>query len=149
MRYRNSSEAETRIDPGATAPMRPPLGRPIQWLVAGLYALAGCAFVLDAVGDNNLAYGIIYTPFVATAVFHRRRWSVWLLAAAACLMVVLGAVLPGVSPAWPEIIGNRLLSIVAILVTAGFVQHARGIQERLAAQTRRAEAAERIKTDVL
>jgi signal transduction histidine kinase len=46
-------------------------------------------------------------------------------------------------------IGNRFLSILAIAATAAFVYHARDIQERLAAETRRAEAAERIKTDVL
>jgi two-component system sensor histidine kinase EvgS len=46
-------------------------------------------------------------------------------------------------------IGNRLLSIVAILATAAFVYNARDTQERLAAQTRRAAAAERIKSDVL
>jgi signal transduction histidine kinase len=49
----------------------------------------------------------------------------------------------------PDLIGNRLLSILAILATAAFVYHARNNQDRLAAETRRAEAAERIKTDVL
>jgi signal transduction histidine kinase len=129
--------------------MKPSLTRPTQWLVAGLYVLAGSAFLLDVVGDNNLAYGIIYTPLVATAVFHERRSGLWLLAVAACLMVVLGALLPGVNPDLPEMIGNRSLSIFAIIATAAFVEHARGIRERLAAQTCRAEAAERIKTDVL
>jgi signal transduction histidine kinase len=38
---------------------------------------------------------------------------------------------------------------MAIISTAAFVHHARGIQERLAEETRRAEAAERIKADVL
>jgi signal transduction histidine kinase len=46
-------------------------------------------------------------------------------------------------------IGNRLLSVIAILATAAFVHHARDVQERLAVQTRRAAAAERMKTDVL
>jgi signal transduction histidine kinase len=64
-------------------------------------------------------------------------------------MVVAGAFFPVVSSDLPDMIGNRVLSILAIAATAAFVQHARGIQERLAAATSRAEAAERIKTDVL
>jgi signal transduction histidine kinase len=124
-------------------------GRPTRWLVAVLYVLAGCAFFLDVVRDNKLAYGIIYAPLIATAVLHRRRSGVWLLSAAASLMVVAGAIIPEVNPDLPDMIGNRVLSILAIIATAAFVQHARGIQERLAAETRRAAAAERIKTDVL
>ncbi len=58
-------------------------------------------------------------------------------------------VFPALGRDLPDIVGNRVLSILAILSTAAFVYHARETQERLAAQTRRAEAAERIKTRVL
>jgi signal transduction histidine kinase len=64
-------------------------------------------------------------------------------------MVVLGAFFPVVGSDLPDLIGNRLLSMMAILATAAFVHHARYIQDRLADQTQRAEAAERIKTEVL
>jgi signal transduction histidine kinase len=123
--------------------------RSAHWLVPVLYAVSALAFILDLFRDNTLAYGIIYAPLVATAVFHKSRYGLWVLSGIACLMVVVGAFAPVVSSDLPDMIGNRILSILAIVVTAAFVHHARNIQERLAAESRRAEAAERIKTDVL
>jgi signal transduction histidine kinase len=120
-----------------------------QWLVPVLYAFSGIAFVSDLFRDNTLAYGIFYAPLVATSVFHKSRSGLWIISGIACLMVVVGAFLPVVNPDLPDMIGNRVLSILAIGATAAFVHHARGIQERLAAETQRAEAAERIKTEVL
>jgi signal transduction histidine kinase len=124
-------------------------GRIARKLVPLIYCVSALAFLADLTRASTLAYGIIYTPLIATAVFHKRRSGLWLLTAAACALVVTGACFPVVSSDLPEVIGNRLLSIAAILATAAFVYHARDIQERLAAQTRRAAAAERIKTDVL
>jgi signal transduction histidine kinase len=125
------------------------IGRSARWLVPVLYAVSGAAFILDLFRDNDLAYGIIYAPLIATSVLHERRSGLWILSASACLMVVIGAFFPVVSPNLPDLIGNRFLSILAILTTAAFVHHAREIQERLVGETRRAEVAERIKTDVL
>jgi signal transduction histidine kinase len=124
-------------------------GRSGRWLVPILYTVSGLAFVLDLFRDNRLAYGIIYAPLIATAVFHKSRSGLWVLSTVACLMVAAGAWFPVVDTDLPDMIGNRVLSILAIIATAAFVHHARDIQERLAAETRRAEAAERIKTDVL
>jgi signal transduction histidine kinase len=120
-----------------------------QWLVPTLYAVSGLAFVSDLFRDNILAYGIIYAPLIATSVFHKGRSGLWIISGIACLLVVVGAFFPVVNPDLPDMIGNRILSLFAIVATAAFVYHARDIQERLAAETRRAEAAERIKTDVL
>jgi signal transduction histidine kinase len=118
-------------------------------LVPLIYIVSGLAFLSDLARDNTLAYGIVYTPLVATAVFHKDRSGLFVLAGSACAMVGIGAFLPVIGRNLPDVIGNRLLSIVAILATAAFVHHARDIQERLAAQTRRAAAAERIKSEVL
>ena len=120
-----------------------------QWLVPTLYAVSGLAFVSDLFRDNILAYGIIYAPLIATSVFHKSRSGLWIISGIACLLVAVGAFFPVANPDLPDMIGNRVLSLFAIVATAAFVYHARGIQERLAAETRRAEAAERIKTDVL
>jgi signal transduction histidine kinase len=120
-----------------------------QWLVPAVYVMSGMAFVSDLFRDNILAYGILYAPLIATSVFHKGRSGLWIVTGAACLLVVLGAFFPVVNPDLPDMIGNRILSILAIVATAAFVYHARDIQERLAAETRRGEAAERIKTDVL
>jgi signal transduction histidine kinase len=118
-------------------------------LVPLIYVVSALAFLSDLKRDNTLAYGIIYTPLVATAVFHRHRSGLWILTAIAIVLVVVGAFFPVLGPDLPDLIGNRVLSTLAILATAGFVHHSRETQERLTAQTRRAEAAERIKTDVL
>ena len=124
-------------------PVRAPAGS------AHLRGVSALAFISDLQRDNMLAYGIIYTPLVATAVFHRRRQGLWILTGATCLMVMLGAFFPTVGSDLPDLVGNRVLSIMAILSTAAFVYYAREIQEQLVAQTKRAEAAERIKTKVL
>jgi signal transduction histidine kinase len=124
-------------------------GRFARRIVPVIYVICALAFLSDMDRDDTLAYGIIYTPLVATAVFHKRRFGVWVLTMLACVLVVLGALFPVVNTNLPDMIANRLLSIMAIVSTAAFVHHARDIQERLADQTRRAEAAERIKTDVL
>jgi signal transduction histidine kinase len=113
-----------------------------------IYLICGSAFVVDLLRDNAFAYGIVYTPLVGTSVFHRSRRSVWVLAGIASALVVIGAFLPVVDDDLPDLIANRIISIVAIFATAMFLNYAREIQERLAAETRRAEAAERVKTDV-
>ncbi len=129
----------------------PELGRsrPIRWLVPVIYVISALAFLLDLQRDNTLAYGIVYSPLVATAVFHKGRTGLWVLAVGTCLLVVIGAFVPAIGPDLEDLIGNRVLSVVAIVATAVFVRHARDTQDRLAAETRRAEAAERIKSDVL
>ena len=129
----------------------PELGRsrPIGWLVPVIYVISALAFLLDLQRDNTLAYGIVYSPLVATAVFHKGRAGLWILVVSTCLLVVIGAFVPAINPDLEDLIGNRVLSVVAIVATAVFVRHARDTQDRLAAETRRAEAAERIKSDVL
>jgi signal transduction histidine kinase len=118
------------------------------WLVPLIYLICGSAFVVDLLRDNAFAYGIVYTPLVGTSVFHRSRRSVWVLAAFASTLVVTGAFFPVVDDDLPDLIANRIVSILAIFATAMFLNYAREIQDRLAAETHRAEAAERVKTDV-
>ncbi len=124
-------------------------GRFVRWLVPVLYVVCALTFVDDLRNDNTLAYGILYTPLIATSVFHKGRSGVWVLAAIACVMVIIGAFFPVVNPDLPDLIGNRMLSVIAILATAAFVRHARSNQDRLAAETRRAEAAETMATQIL
>jgi signal transduction histidine kinase len=143
MRYTGSSE----VDDGPR--LKVTTERSARWLVPVLYGVSGIAFVEDILRDNTLAFGIFYAPLIATAVFHKGRTGLWVVTGIATLMVVVGALLPTVNSDLPDLIGNRILSFFAIVATAAFVRHARNTQERLAAETRRAEAAERIKTDVL
>ena len=122
--------------------------RSAGWLVPVVYGFCGLAFIADLIRADTLAYGIFYIPLVATAVFHRQRHGLWVVTAIACLLVVIGAFFPIIDPDLPYLIGNRVLSILAILSTAAFVHHAQTTQDRLAAQTRRAENAEQIKTEI-
>jgi signal transduction histidine kinase len=129
--------------------MPTPYRQSARWLVPVLYVMSAAAFVADLTRDNMLAYSIIYVPLVATSVFHRGRAGLWIITAVTCILVIVGAMVPVIHPDLPDLIGNRILSILAILATAAFVHHARTSLERLAVQTRRAEAAERIKSEVL
>jgi signal transduction histidine kinase len=119
------------------------------WLIPTIYAGCIAAFVADLLSSNVVAFGVFYAPLVATAAFHRDRRAVWVLTAIACAMNVVGAVLPDIAKDVSELLWNRMLSTFALLATAAFTWHARTIQERLAHQTERAEAAEAIKTEVL
>jgi signal transduction histidine kinase len=123
--------------------------RASRWLMPLIYLACALAFAFDLMRDNIFAYGIVYTPLVGTAVFYRSRRAAWVLAGLAIVAVILGAVFPVVNPDLPDMIGNRFLSILAIIATAIFLNYARTVQERLAAETSRAEAAERIKGEVL
>jgi len=124
----------------------------IRWatgIVAAIYAGCLTAFIADLTSADTLAFGVFYVPLVATSVFHRDRRAVWVLTAVACAMVIIGAFIPSIAPDVRGLIWNRALSICAVLATSAFVWHARRVQDQLAEQTRRAEAAERIKGEVL
>jgi signal transduction histidine kinase len=124
-------------------------GRWAAWLVPAIYAGCIAAFVADLTSASTAALGVFYAPLVATAAFYRNKNAVWALTAIACAMNVVGAFFPDIAKNVRELIENRVLSTLALLATAAFTWHARLIQERLAEQTDRAEAAERIKTEVL
>ena len=124
-------------------------GRWAAWLVPGIYAGCIVAFIADLTSANTLAFGVFYAPLIATAVFHRDKHAVWVLTAIACAMNIIGAFFPTVDKDVYNLVGNRALSTLALLATAAFTWHARSIQEQLAEQTRRAESAERLKTEVL
>lgn len=123
--------------------------RPFHWLVPIIYAGSGIAFISDISRTNVLAFGILYAPLVASALVHKSHRAVWILSSIACLLVLIGGFIPVINPDLPDLIGNRILSIAAILAVGILVHKARTVQDRLASETRRAEAAERMKTEVL
>ncbi|MBS0643874.1 MAG: HAMP domain-containing histidine kinase [Proteobacteria bacterium] len=125
------------------------LGRIARLLAPVIYLAAAAAFVADLMRSNTLAYGIIYIPVIGTGLLYRDGWMLWLLTGASLGLVVIGAFFPFQDPDLPDLVSNRVLSVLAILATALLVYHARSIQSRLAAETRRAETAERIRTDLL
>lgn len=111
----------------------------------------GCvvAFLSDVFFEVFMLFGLFYLPLICTAVFHRDPRAAWWLATLASILVGIGFFYPILNPDMTVAIINRLLSVLAIFITAALVRHARGIQDRLAEQTARAEEAERLKTDVL
>jgi signal transduction histidine kinase len=124
-------------------------GRLATWLVPTIYAGCVAAFIADLVSATTIAFGVFYAPLIATAVFHRSKHAVWVLTAIACGMDVIGAFFPHIANDVWALVENRTLSSVALLATGAFTWHARAIQDQLAEQTRRAESAERIKSEVL
>lgn len=122
----------------------------LAWvLVPVIYVAASAAFVADLLRTNTLAYGIIYIPLIGTGLLHRQKRTLWVLTAVSIFLVIIGAFFPTPDPDLPNLFSNRILSILAILATAFLVFHARTIQDRLAAETRRAETAERLRTEIL
>ena len=132
------------------ARMSPAVGT--QWLrllKIPIYICCFLAFLSDITQEIYISFGLFYLPLICTAVFHRDPRSVWWLALVAISLIVGGFFFPVINPDQSVALTNRTLSIVAVIVTATLVHHARDIQDRLAAQTQRAEAAERMKTAIL
>jgi signal transduction histidine kinase len=121
----------------------------IWWPTKVIYAACIAVFAADITLETfDVPVGFFYVPLVCTAQFHRNPRAAWWLAITSTAMVVAGYFLPGVaSDPWHSAV-DCSVEIGAILVTAALIRYARGIQDRLVEQTRRAETAERIKTHV-
>jgi signal transduction histidine kinase len=119
-----------------------------RWLRLAVYISCGLAFLADLSNDATLAFGVFYLPLVSTAVYHRDPRMPWLLASLASAMVVIGFFLPSIPADFSTGLANRGLSIAAIFITAYLIHHERQIRDRLAEQTARAEAADRVKTQL-
>lgn len=116
-----------------------------RWLRLVIYVFCAAAFLADVTHADILAFGVFYIPLVGTAVFHRNPMAAWWLAGVATVLVVIGFFVPGLDSEVVAGMTNRMLSIAAILITAYLIHHEGQIRTRLAAQTERAEAADRAK----
>ena len=117
-----------------------------RWLRLSVYIICGIAFLADVFNDTALAFGVFYIPLVSTAVYYRNTWAPWWLATLATAMVAIGYFLPSINPDLFTALANRVLSVVAIFLTAYLIRNERRIRDQLAEQTARAEAADRAKT---
>jgi cell cycle sensor histidine kinase DivJ len=120
-----------------------------QWVVGGIIAAAAAAFIADLFTDQLLAFGVAYVPLICTAAFHRDARAVWWVAGLTVVMVLLGFFLPTLNADITASLVNRVLSLLAIGVTAMLVRYERYVRDRLIEQRRRAQAAERAKTHLL
>ncbi|HLG86998.1 MAG TPA: HAMP domain-containing sensor histidine kinase [Alphaproteobacteria bacterium] len=112
------------------------------------YALAALVFWFDSTVDSQLASGVLYVPLVLTAAQSRRPGAVWLLAAVATALTIIGGLVPVLDRGLIALV-NRSLSIGAILLTASLVAEQQKANTRLAATISRAEDAEAAKTRLL
>jgi signal transduction histidine kinase len=80
---------------------------------------------------------------VWTATMLPDSGAVWRLAGLAILMVIFGFFEPGLSKEVTTDAINRVLCVAVIAGTAAVVRYERSVSDRLARQTRRAEAADR------
>lgn len=134
-----------RLTPETLAEQR---ARWSRWLVIPTYIGCLLAFLADLFVEVFMLFGLFYLPLIVTAMFHRDpRWA-WRLAWIATVASAIGFFFPIINPDTTIAIVNRALSIVALFTTAALVYHARLTQDRLAEQTVRAEAAERLKTEI-
>lgn len=125
-------------------------GKWTRLLVPLIYLGCLIAFYTDITEEIFFfPFGVLYIPMVCTAVFYRDPRSAWWLAGLASAMAVIGFFLPKITPEVTHGIVVRIISIAAIVITAALVRYARSIEEQRTEQTARAEAAERVKTEVL
>lgn len=119
------------------------LGHRRRWLLSVTYAASLIVFLIDIRSADILAFGPCYMPLVATGLFYQDKRAVWVLAAIASAMVIIGAFVPGIDPDIVHLAVNRALSLGAIMVAVACVQYVRSVQERIAARTAQVEASER------
>jgi hypothetical protein len=124
-------------------------GNCLRRLVPAIYAACAIAFIVDITSTNTLAFGVLYIPLVATALFHRDERAVWVLSAIACIMVIIGTFIPSIDPDILDLAINRALSIGVVLGTAVFVLYVRSIENKIAEQAELASAADQITVEVL
>lgn len=129
--------------------IRRALGLAAPGAVVSIYAFSALAFIDDLFRVNHIAYGLFYTPMIATSVIYPDAKRVWILTGIATILVIVGAFFPMVDSDIPDLVLNRVLSIGAMLITALFVRSAQTARQELAEQTRRAEEAERLQADIL
>jgi signal transduction histidine kinase len=120
-----------------------------RWVIGGIIAAAAAAFAADLFTDRLLAFGVAYIPLICTAAFHRDARAVWWVAGLTTLMVLFGSFLPYLNADVTASLLNRVLSLLAIGVTAVLVRYERYVRDRLIEQRRRAQSAERAKTHLL
>jgi len=118
-------------------------------LVVGIYLAASIAFITDLLASQDCAYGLAYIPLVCTAAFHRNPRAVWTLAGVTSAMVAVGFLLPSTSADVAASVINRVLTLLAIAITAMLIRRERQVRDRLIEQRRRAQAAERAETHLL
>ncbi len=119
------------------------------WAIGLIYSIGVFAFLADVTHAQNWPYGVFYIPVVCTGLVLRDARATWRLAALTCVMIVVGCLLPKFPNSLADVIASRSLSLVGVLVSAVLVHHAHRMQERLAEQTVRAQAADRMKTQIL
>jgi hypothetical protein len=102
-----------------------------RWLVPAIYAASAVVFAIDITSADILAFGPCYMPLVATALFHRDRRAVWVLAAIASAMVIVGAFVPSIDPDTLHLAVNRVLSLGAVLVAVVCVRYVRSVEEQM------------------
>jgi len=89
---------------------------------------------------------VFYIPLVSTAVYHRDPRAPWWLAVLASTLVLIGFFIPSIDPDLVTGVINRLLSIVAIFITAYLLHNERLIRDQLAEQTAHAASADLAKS---
>ncbi len=94
--------------------------RPLPWqlLPWGILALV---FIADGFTQLGFAHGTLYPPLVLLTLFNRRVFQIAAIALAAVVLTVLGVWISPPAPAgfeWLHVFFNRLLAIVAILISA-------------------------------
>lgn len=112
-------------------------------LVFLIYAAGVAAFSYDISHTGTFAICLFYIPVVWTATILPDSGAVWRLAGLAALMVIVGFFEPGLAKEATTDAVNRILCIAVIAGTACVVRYERNVSDRLARQTRRAEAADR------
>ena len=126
---------------------RPP--RRGMLLPALVYLACLAAFVFDIQFDQTVTVGVLYIPMVGTAVYFNDRRIVWLLAALATAMIVIGFFLPAVNENLVEAVVNRGLSIFVIWTIAELIHQEMRGRQFVAEASRKARSADRVKARLL
>ncbi|QDU09707.1 PAS domain S-box protein [Gimesia aquarii] len=90
---------------------------PLRYLLSGL-TLLFAILIVDLMTPLGVACGVLYVLLVSSTLWSPRRELTWVVAIASTILTLLGFVFSPVGSSIGKVITNRILSILAIWVTA-------------------------------
>jgi signal transduction histidine kinase len=92
--------------------------RPVQRATVLILVACIAAFAIDCAIDFPIAGGVIYLPIVFIGLLERQRRLIWVAAAIAVMLTVVGTIVPVIPDDMKTALTNRMLSILVIGASA-------------------------------
>jgi two-component system, NarL family, sensor kinase len=144
-----SVPTRSRISPGASVQLSQPLPWqsfnlekfPLFWATISLF---GLVFTLEILTPPDYVMGYLYISPILFAKPRLTRSTTLLITAIAVVLTLLNIWIPGNEPIHPAMVANRLITVLALVVTGILSDRNRYIQQTLAQQQAKLQIQEKL-----